>query len=62
MNRAPSARDPWWAEHKRTCGGSYTKVKEPDGYGVKKGTKRKKEDLDSGTGNGEELHKSNNFL
>ncbi|XP_033628508.1 sprT-like domain-containing protein Spartan [Asterias rubens] len=52
MNRAPSARDPWWGGHKSTCGGSYTKVKEPEGYGVKKGTKRKKEDPEnSGSGN-----------
>ncbi|XP_034383930.1 sprT-like domain-containing protein Spartan [Cyclopterus lumpus] len=38
MNRAPSAQDPWWADHKRTCGGTYTKVKEPEGY-CKKGKK-----------------------
>ncbi|XP_031717712.1 DNA-dependent metalloprotease SPRTN isoform X2 [Anarrhichthys ocellatus] len=38
MNRAPSAQDPWWEDHKRTCGGTYTKVKEPEGYG-KKGKK-----------------------
>ncbi|XP_070577372.1 DNA-dependent metalloprotease SPRTN-like [Ptychodera flava] len=37
MNRAPSARDPWWGEHQRSCGGSYTKIKEPEGYGQKKG-------------------------
>uniref|UniRef100_UPI00398EA067 DNA-dependent metalloprotease SPRTN n=1 Tax=Pristiophorus japonicus TaxID=55135 RepID=UPI00398EA067 len=36
MNRAPSARDPWWAEHQRICGGTYTKVKEPENYKVKK--------------------------
>ncbi|TNN49126.1 SprT-like domain-containing protein Spartan [Liparis tanakae] len=35
MNRAPSAQDPWWADHQRTCGGNYTKVKEPEGYGQK---------------------------
>ena len=35
MNRAPSPRDRWWAEHQATCGGSYTKVKEPEGYGKK---------------------------
>lgn len=33
MNRPPSARDPWWAEHQRTCGGTYTKIKEPENYG-----------------------------
>ncbi|XP_060947640.1 DNA-dependent metalloprotease SPRTN [Limanda limanda] len=35
MNRAPSSQDPWWADHRRTCGGTYTKVKEPEGYGQK---------------------------
>uniref|UniRef100_A0A3Q1K7C2 DNA-dependent metalloprotease SPRTN n=1 Tax=Anabas testudineus TaxID=64144 RepID=A0A3Q1K7C2_ANATE len=36
MNRAPSSLDPWWEDHQRTCGGTYTKVKEPEGYGQKK--------------------------
>ena len=36
MNRAPSERDQWWADHQRTCGGTYSKVKEPDDYGNKK--------------------------
>ncbi|XP_053301080.1 DNA-dependent metalloprotease SPRTN [Pleuronectes platessa] len=35
MNRVPSAQDPWWADHQRTCGGTYTKIKEPEGYGQK---------------------------
>lgn len=43
MNRAPSAQDPWWEDHKRTCGGTYTKVKEPEGYS-KKGKKNAKKD------------------
>ncbi|XP_042359382.1 DNA-dependent metalloprotease SPRTN [Plectropomus leopardus] len=43
MNRAPSAQDPWWEDHKRSCGGTYTKVKEPEGYG-KKGKKDGKKD------------------
>ncbi|NWS71960.1 SPRTN protein, partial [Crotophaga sulcirostris] len=30
MNRAPSARDFWWAEHQEKCGGTFTKVKEPE--------------------------------
>ncbi|MBN3306056.1 SPRTN protein, partial [Amia calva] len=44
MNRAPSAQDPWWAEHQRTCGGTYIKIKEPEDYGKKgkKGEKGKK--------------------
>lgn len=43
MNRAPSALDPWWEEHRRTCGGTYAKVKEPEGYG-KKGKKDAKKE------------------
>ncbi|XP_039981076.1 DNA-dependent metalloprotease SPRTN [Xiphias gladius] len=35
MNRAPSSLDPWWEDHQRKCGGTYTKVKEPEGYGKK---------------------------
>ncbi|CAG5135732.1 unnamed protein product [Candidula unifasciata] len=41
MNRAPSAKDFWWPEHQATCGGVYTKVKEPEGYGQKKPGKGK---------------------
>ena len=40
MNRAPSKNDTWWAEHLRTCGGQFKKIKEPEDYG-KKGNKRK---------------------
>lgn len=43
MNRAPSALDPWWEDHRRTCGGTYVKVKEPEGY-VKKGKKDAKKE------------------
>ncbi|KAK3522612.1 hypothetical protein QTP86_027198 [Hemibagrus guttatus] len=44
MNRAPSARDPWWEDHRRTCGGTYTKIKEPENYGKKgKSEEEKKE-------------------
>ncbi|XP_067097946.1 DNA-dependent metalloprotease SPRTN [Osmerus mordax] len=35
MNRAPSSLDPWWGGHQSSCGGTYTKVKEPEGYGKK---------------------------
>nr|XP_023829302.1 sprT-like domain-containing protein Spartan isoform X2 [Salvelinus alpinus] len=35
MNRAPSAQDALWGDHLRSCGGTYTKVKEPEGYGKK---------------------------
>ena len=35
INRAPSCNDTWWAEHQRTCGGTFKKVKEPEGYCAK---------------------------
>ncbi|NXU14219.1 SPRTN protein, partial [Pardalotus punctatus] len=35
MNRAPSAQDFWWEEHQRTCGGMFTKVKEPEKFSEK---------------------------
>ena len=38
MNRAPSAQATWWGDHLRSCGGTDTKGKEPEGYG-KKGKK-----------------------
>uniref|UniRef100_A0A3Q3IX34 DNA-dependent metalloprotease SPRTN n=1 Tax=Monopterus albus TaxID=43700 RepID=A0A3Q3IX34_MONAL len=44
INRAPSSLDPWWEDHQRTCGGTYTKIKEPDGYS-KKGKKDGKKDV-----------------
>ncbi|XP_062857896.1 DNA-dependent metalloprotease SPRTN isoform X2 [Trichomycterus rosablanca] len=43
MNRAPSAQDPWWEDHRRTCGGTYTKIKEPENYGKKGKNGEKKE-------------------
>ncbi|XP_023231676.1 sprT-like domain-containing protein Spartan isoform X2 [Centruroides sculpturatus] len=30
MNRAPSSVDYWWAEHERSCGGVFVKIKEPE--------------------------------
>jgi hypothetical protein len=30
MNRAPSKGDTWWAKHVAECGGTYTKVSEPE--------------------------------
>ncbi|XP_062268023.1 DNA-dependent metalloprotease SPRTN [Platichthys flesus] len=35
MNRVPSAQDTWWEAHRKSCGGTYTKIKEPEGYGQK---------------------------
>ncbi|XP_071963338.1 uncharacterized protein [Antedon mediterranea] len=46
MNRAPSARDTWWSRHQTTCGGTFHKEKEPEGYGEKQG-KRKREDANT---------------
>ncbi|XP_023047591.2 sprT-like domain-containing protein Spartan isoform X2 [Piliocolobus tephrosceles] len=34
-NREPSAHDYWWAEHQKTCGGTYMKIKEPENYSKK---------------------------
>lgn len=55
MNRAPSPRDPWWADHQRTCGGTYTKIKEPENYGAKKAKSKQgkgKSDSETGTAKG----------
>jgi len=46
MNRAPAPRDTWWDDHKRKCGGEFTKVKEPENYGKRK-TKNKSQDKSS---------------
>ncbi|NXF40220.1 SPRTN protein, partial [Nyctibius bracteatus] len=35
INRAPSARDFWWAEHQETCGGTFIKVREPEKFSKK---------------------------
>ncbi|XP_027577154.2 DNA-dependent metalloprotease SPRTN [Pipra filicauda] len=35
MNRAPSAHDLWWDDHQKTCGGTFTKVKEPEKFSKK---------------------------
>lgn len=34
-NRVPSAHDYWWAEHQKTCGGTFIKIKEPENYSRK---------------------------
>uniref|UniRef100_A0A668SA96 DNA-dependent metalloprotease SPRTN n=1 Tax=Oreochromis aureus TaxID=47969 RepID=A0A668SA96_OREAU len=54
MNRAPSSLDPWWEDHQRTCGGTYTKIKEPEGYG-KKGQKNSKTSEKKATGSGKDI-------
>src|SRR5262249_15997101 len=30
MNRPPSKNDIWWEKHEEECGGTYTKIMEPD--------------------------------
>ena len=30
MNRAPGKGDSWWAGHVEACGGSFTKIAEPE--------------------------------
>ncbi|XP_010008386.1 PREDICTED: sprT-like domain-containing protein Spartan, partial [Nestor notabilis] len=45
MNRAPSARDFWWTEHQETCGGTFTKVKEPENFSKKSKEKTQAEKL-----------------
>ena len=42
MNRAPGPYDRWWKEHENSCGGTFAKIKEPEGYGKKKGKENKK--------------------
>uniref|UniRef100_A0A3P8RFX8 DNA-dependent metalloprotease SPRTN n=1 Tax=Astatotilapia calliptera TaxID=8154 RepID=A0A3P8RFX8_ASTCA len=54
MNRAPSSLDPWWEDHQRTCGGTYTKIKEPEGYG-KKCKKTSKTSEKKATGSGKNI-------
>lgn len=43
MNRAPGPYDRWWTHHQATCGGIFTKIKEPEGFGLKKKTTVKKQ-------------------
>lgn len=39
MNRPPSSRDPWFNVHKQSCGGTFTKIKEPEKNTKKSGNK-----------------------
>ena len=39
MNRAPSDKDFWWSRHQASCGGTFTKISEPE----KKQVNRKNE-------------------
>ena len=50
MNRAPSSHDPWWSKHMTSCGGTFVKMKEPEGYSDhSKQNKRKGNKLHVGT-------------
>ncbi|KAJ9583965.1 hypothetical protein L9F63_021688, partial [Diploptera punctata] len=42
MNRAPGPSDTWWNDHQQRCGGSFIKVKEPEGFSGKKGKQANK--------------------
>ncbi|KAF8986016.1 hypothetical protein BGZ46_010433 [Entomortierella lignicola] len=42
MNRPPQPADKWFAEHKETCGGTYTKISEPEPTKKKTSTKTQK--------------------
>ncbi|ULT89242.1 hypothetical protein L3Y34_008014 [Caenorhabditis briggsae] len=39
-NRTPGPNDRWWSQHQQNCGGSFLKVKEPEGFGEKKSSKK----------------------
>ncbi|XP_013055866.2 DNA-dependent metalloprotease SPRTN [Anser cygnoides] len=45
MNRAPSARDFWWADHQEKCGGTFIKVKEPENFSKKSKEKNEPAEL-----------------
>jgi hypothetical protein len=45
----------WWGEHSNSCGGTYTKVKEPEGFGdkkLKKGTTNNSNKVNNSTKSG----------
>ena len=48
MNRAPGHYDRWFGDHQANCGGTFTKVKEPEGFGQKKAKKDPKESGNKG--------------
>merc|ERR1719400_495243 len=51
MNRVPGPNDNWWSRHQSTCGGTYTKIKEPENHGRKKTVdKRKKAEIPKAKG------------
>ncbi|XP_046388199.1 DNA-dependent metalloprotease SPRTN [Ischnura elegans] len=57
MNRAPGPSDFWWADHQASCGGTYIKVHEPEGYSASKKGKGGK----TASGNGQIASSKNNL-
>jgi len=55
MNRAPAPRDTWWNDHQRKCGGTFTKIKEPE-----KPTKKSKSESTSKNEKGSKVLKTKN--
>ncbi|GMF13963.1 unnamed protein product [Phytophthora lilii] len=43
MNRPPGPTDRWWPDHERSCGGRYTKIKEPAEFTAKQAKKKERE-------------------
>lgn len=48
MNRAPGPSDYWWDDHKRKCGGTFVKIKEPEKQENKKQDKKRASPKPSG--------------
>ncbi|CAH0714646.1 unnamed protein product, partial [Brenthis ino] len=48
MNRAPGPSDYWWDDHKRKCGGTFVKIKEPEKQENKKQVKKRASPKPSG--------------
>ena len=43
MNRPPQPADSWWKQHESRCGGSFTKISEPEPVKKEKSAKKQKE-------------------
>jgi hypothetical protein len=56
MNRAPGKSDPWWAKHEADCGGTYTKIQEPEL------TKKQKEALSKKERAGQQKNKIDDWV
>jgi hypothetical protein len=56
-NSAPGQRDFWWAEHQKTCGGTYKKIQEPEEY-----TKKKQKEAEKKEKNNNKKSKTHFFV